>query len=653
MQPLYSSSLIDYKLSIFNLATNLKKMQILCQDMDLKNSFELISDIINCLETNYLKIAVVGCFNRGKSTFINALLGQEILPSDILATTATLSRITYRSNPGVKIYFKDGRKQEIEITKLADYITKLTSASEAVATNIEEAIVYYPLSYCQNNVEIIDTPGLDDDGDMTVVTSEVIKKCDVVIMIISAISPFSMTEGDFLTNQLLSSGVNRIIFVVNQIDSLSSTEDVNKIINLIKNRIENCIQEWSGLQPNPQEHLTKISKIQIFGISAFQALQAKSTKNIPLLAKSRFVNFEHALKKIINEERGLIQLKLFTSRTIKCAGEIFETVVNQEVELTIAKAKLKQTGQLLNEEIDMVRRIKNEVIASIDNIFISLKKQAYSLYSKLEYQAKESVLQVIASNNITPSEQSNLASQLLNSIKNVLRYFITKIYKETRQILNIALVNIRKFIKLFYQAMQRLKEEMIYLEIDTTICDDMITVVPSFYQACDELSHKKFSKLSLSFPNNPNIFIFEEKPGGFIGAGAAIGFFVAGPFGAALGASVGAGITNSLNTSKFKEKYQLQVMEAIDTQLINLNINQTVDSYIYQVYFQTKEIENLFFAEIDFQLDKTQNLLAEFCGNREETIVVKYNKLQQTQVELQKIFTYTQELYEQIKQLNK
>ncbi|NJL10315.1 MAG: dynamin family protein, partial [Calothrix sp. SM1_7_51] len=178
-------------------------------------------------------IAVFGEFNRGKSTFINALLGQEILPSDILATTATLSKIIYSPTIGAKICFKDDSQQEIDVYQLANYVTQLTEDSVAIATKIKEAVIYYPVAYCQNNIEIIDTPGLSDNVEMTNITSAIINQCDLGIMVISAQSPFGISEGNFLTNTLLANGIYNILFVVNQID-VFSRKDANKIINLIK-----------------------------------------------------------------------------------------------------------------------------------------------------------------------------------------------------------------------------------------------------------------------------------------------------------------------------------------------------------------------------------------------------------------------------------
>lgn len=52
-------------------------------------------------------------------------------------------------------WFKDDRKEQVPIDKLADYVTKLTPESEINAESIKEALVYYPVPYCQNNIEVI------------------------------------------------------------------------------------------------------------------------------------------------------------------------------------------------------------------------------------------------------------------------------------------------------------------------------------------------------------------------------------------------------------------------------------------------------------------------------------------------------------------
>ena len=396
MKSLSDNRSLDYKTSVFILTNYLKQLQSFSQTLNLSNLVVSISNIVYRLEHNSFTIGVFGNFNCGKSTFINALIGKNILPTDILATTATISRIIHREIPGAKIRFQDGSEQEIPIDKLEDYVTKLTSDSEQRAAEIQESLIYYPIPYYQNQLEIIDTPGLNDDEKMTAITSEVIEGCDVAIMLISAISPFGITEGEFLTTKLLANGITRILFVINSIDLLETAE-VGKIINTISNRIHTCIQEWAKQQPNPQEILDKLDKIQIHGISAFQALEAKATRNIPLLAQSWFVNFECALRTIINQERGLIQLQTTCIRITTNATEILSCVKHQESQLAVEIAQLSKAKETISHHIEQLRCQKTELTTSFNNTSSNLQKQTNLSHSRLETKLITSARSTISS----------------------------------------------------------------------------------------------------------------------------------------------------------------------------------------------------------------------------------------------------------------
>jgi ribosome biogenesis GTPase A len=60
-------------------------------------------ELVERAESEVFRIAVVGEFKRGKSTLINALLGQEVLPSDVLPCSATLNRVVYGLQPLVRL----------------------------------------------------------------------------------------------------------------------------------------------------------------------------------------------------------------------------------------------------------------------------------------------------------------------------------------------------------------------------------------------------------------------------------------------------------------------------------------------------------------------------------------------------------------------
>ena len=287
------SSFVDYKKVVLTLVTDLEKLRSFSQRLKLDKSVALIDEVLKRIKADSFSVAVVGEFKRGKSTFINALLGKEILPSDILPCSATLNRVKYAMSPLVKVMFKDGHEEHIPIDKLPDYVTKLTPESEKTAESIQEALVEYPIPYCQNNVEIIDTPGLNDDVTMTQVTLSVLPQVDAAILVIMAQAPFSEYERDFLENKLLTNDLGRVIFVVTGIDRFNRPEDANRVIANIEGRmwkyvLQRAEEQHGKNSPEYEVYLKKIGKPKIFGLSAYQYLEGKQQNNSALIAQSRF-----------------------------------------------------------------------------------------------------------------------------------------------------------------------------------------------------------------------------------------------------------------------------------------------------------------------------------------------------------------------------
>ncbi len=101
----------DYRKIRSTLESDLKRLREFSKKLHLEKSIILIDDVLDRVQANSFAVAVVGEFKRGKSTFINALLGQEILPADVLPCSATLNRVTYGVQPLVKIVFRVGREE--------------------------------------------------------------------------------------------------------------------------------------------------------------------------------------------------------------------------------------------------------------------------------------------------------------------------------------------------------------------------------------------------------------------------------------------------------------------------------------------------------------------------------------------------------------
>jgi ribosome biogenesis GTPase A len=111
---------IDYKRVVLSVTSDLKRLRGFVAELELNESAGLIDEVIERVENDSFTVAVVGEFKRGKSTFINALLGVSVLPTDILPCSATLNRVSYGLTPQVILEFKDDHREDVPFDKLTD-----------------------------------------------------------------------------------------------------------------------------------------------------------------------------------------------------------------------------------------------------------------------------------------------------------------------------------------------------------------------------------------------------------------------------------------------------------------------------------------------------------------------------------------------------
>lgn len=254
-------------------------------------------------EAKHFRVAVVGEFNRGKTTFVNALLGKEILPADYLPTTAAINRITYSDSPNAYVVMKDGQRRPVRIEDLAEYVTKLSASSMENASQIQEAVLEYPSLFCRNGVDLIDTPGMNDEDDMNQVTISRLEGIDLAIVAVDASMPFSMTECAFTVQLLESPQVCQIIIVATKIDMIRERER-KKLIDFMVERIREdvkarLLQVYAGDSEILRKYHAIFDKPSVFAVSGVEALEALSCNNMELFEKSGFRQLNDRLPQII------------------------------------------------------------------------------------------------------------------------------------------------------------------------------------------------------------------------------------------------------------------------------------------------------------------------------------------------------------------
>lgn len=277
-----------------------------------KATQEELLELTEQISTKKYRVAVIGEFKRGKSSLVNCLLGTEILPTDILPTTAVINRVIYDTEQKIDIHYKNGEKEISTVESLAEYATKLDKEKEKFAETIKEIVVHYPSVLGQNNFEIIDTPGLNDNEKMTKTTFEVFDKIDTAIVVISATSPLSISEQDLICSLIEQKDIYHLTFVITFIDRISDEiEEQDRLVDTIKKRLQNDTYNSFANKHNDEQLLKKAQRIlcqpDVFAVSAKQAMQGFISGNNSLIEKSRFKHFKLQLIALLtaNQEKDI------------------------------------------------------------------------------------------------------------------------------------------------------------------------------------------------------------------------------------------------------------------------------------------------------------------------------------------------------------
>lgn len=296
---------LSYTLQIHDYLIELKRLlQSYSESQQISAWIADIERLNEKLENMRFQVAVVGEFKRGKTSFINALLRKQILPADVVPATATINRITYGNVPASYIYWNDGRPVEkTEIDQLADYITKLTDSSAMQAQNIKEAVVRYPCRFCENNVDLIDTPGMNDDDAMNSVTIRQLSDIDLAIVTLDPNTPVSNTEARFIAQLVESDQICQIVFVVSKMDTVFSMHR-ERLLKLIEDRLQSLVR--AALLESHDENDQVLEKYTelfaepvIFPVSNTKALYAYEMGDQQALEDSGFQRLNEELLPLI------------------------------------------------------------------------------------------------------------------------------------------------------------------------------------------------------------------------------------------------------------------------------------------------------------------------------------------------------------------
>jgi hypothetical protein len=321
----------------------------------LSSSFrEGIESVREKLSGENFHLVVMGQFKRGKSTLVNAMLGEEILPVSVIPLTSINTLIRY-GEPGLRVIFDDGSVKEAPLEEISRFVTERENPGNRLG--VARVDVFFPAEFLRDGLCIVDTPGV---GSTFLHNDEMaysyLSHADAVIFTISADPPISRSELDYLAE--IKEYVRKIFFVQTKIDYLQPRELEE---SLDFNR-EVLSQAMGG-------------EVEIHPLSARLALQAKESGNGDMLENSGLSAFLSRLQGFLMEEKGRI--------LVESALTAVRRLLEEE------KAGLKLERKMLSQPVELLQRKSEDFAREMEEIKRERQETLYLLEGEFKNMVSE------------------------------------------------------------------------------------------------------------------------------------------------------------------------------------------------------------------------------------------------------------------------
>jgi GTPase SAR1 family protein len=323
------------------------------------------------LTTERFHLAVLGQFKRGKSTLLNALIGEPLLPTSVVPLTSIPTFLLPGPKRHVRIRFLDGRIEEFADLScdraaeiLANYVTEERNRKNNL--RVAAAEVEHPSPLLHSGVVLIDTPGIGSTfRHNTDVTLKFLSQCDAALFVVSGDPPVTEVEVEFLN--AVQTKVTRLLFVMNKADYLGDEERSPAVKFFKKVLREEC--GINGTEP-------------IFTVSARQGLQGKLSGDRSLWERSGLQELQdHLLNFLVRDK----------SRTLRAAlaKKARDTAVDATMRVRLQCRSLQLPLEDLEKRIgifeETIKEVERERLAMGDLLSGERKRTV----DFLEGQAKE------------------------------------------------------------------------------------------------------------------------------------------------------------------------------------------------------------------------------------------------------------------------
>ena len=346
-----------------------------------------------------LALAIVGEFNAGKSTLLNALLGEDLLPVGVLPTTAHQGVVRFGPRRAARVYFTDDhdiKAEECDFEKASELMRENAEEIERI-----EFVFPHP---SLRALEYWDTPGFNAIEERhEAVAERALNNAEAILWVMDANQVLSQTQFELIDR--VKNGDEKIVVVINKVDRLQNPDDVQELVDYVTENIGDDIlgvfpisalrarteedQAFEDFRAFVEERIVaRAGRLKVLEVgrksNELMGLIAEfRDRRINVLSRSMAVLDEtkswtsHALKDVEPKQAAI-------ERDLDDKVEFLLTVIQKEVEETLRPSGQLITKLKLNEEdaeflgrlvVDRVKDVLDPAYLGVLELFQSLETQ--------------------------------------------------------------------------------------------------------------------------------------------------------------------------------------------------------------------------------------------------------------------------------------
>lgn len=306
-------------------------------------------------------IVVTGDFKRGKSTLINALLGEEVVTSDVTTETVTMNRISYGVH-GNEAVLSGNRR-----VRLTDRELKREEL-EKVLSQLDEPVTWLEMKRpCEllKRVTIIDTPGTGDAmKDFSPMVKEALLQADAVIYVYNVQYPISQTEQMFLKSAVLPQRYTSLLIVGNYADVLATQEQYMRMRGMLTQRLHLLLPDTEIYMLSALDELCRELELE------------RPRGELTPVLEEQFGKFRTELERLIEEKADTVVLDRMQRLTAAMLAELREELdaleKGLEMQAEDAAAALERVRRERENSVDM----QTELLQDVDRTIEAMKTEA-------------------------------------------------------------------------------------------------------------------------------------------------------------------------------------------------------------------------------------------------------------------------------------